>query len=110
MGNPSGLLYLVDAASSRRYLVDSGSAYSIVPHQSTAAPTGPRLVTTDGTPLKCWGRRTCTVHTRTKKFIWSFLLAPVAFPILGADFLCNFKHAAASLLSWCQPSTPALQR
>ena len=32
-----------------------------------------------------------TVHTRTKKFTWSFLLAPVAFPIIGADFLCNFK-------------------
>ena len=26
-----------------------------------------------------------------KKFTWSFLLAPVAFPILGADFLCNFR-------------------
>ena len=32
MGNPSCLLYLVDVASSKRYLVDSGSAYSILPH------------------------------------------------------------------------------
>ena len=71
--------------------MDSGSAFSIIPHKSVAAPTGPCLVTADGTPLKCWGRRTCTVHTRTKKFTWSFLLAPVAFPIIGADFLCNFK-------------------
>ena len=31
MGNPSCLLYLVDVASSKRYLVDSGSAYSILP-------------------------------------------------------------------------------
>ena len=91
MGNPSCLLYLVDAASSRRYLVDSGSAFSIIPHKSAAPPTGPRLITADGTPLKCWGRRACTMHTLTKKFTWSFLLAPVAFPIIGADFLCSFK-------------------
>ena len=63
MGNPSCLLYLVDPANSKRYLVDSGSAYSIIPHKSVAAPTGLRLVTTDGTPLKGWGRHTCTVHT-----------------------------------------------
>ena len=43
------------------------------------------------TPLKCWGHCICTVHTRTKKLTWSFLLAHVAFPIIGADFLCNFK-------------------
>ena len=61
MGNPSCLLYLVDAVSSRRYLVDSGSAYSIIPHKSAAAPTGPRLITANGTPLKCLGHRTCTV-------------------------------------------------
>ena len=42
-------------------------------------------------PLHCWGRRTCTVCTRTRQFSWTFLLAPVAFPILGADFLSNFR-------------------
>ena len=71
--------------------MDSGSAFSIIPYKSAAAPTGPRLVTADGTPLKCWGRLRCTVHTRTKKFTWNVLLALVAFPIIGADFLCNFK-------------------
>ena len=44
MGTPSCLLYLVDPASSRRYLVDSGSAFSIIPHKSAATPTGPRLI------------------------------------------------------------------
>ena len=91
MGNPSCLLYLVDVASSKRYLVDFGSAFSILPHKSTAEPTGPRLMTVDGKPLHCWGHRTCTVHTRTRQFSWSFLLAPEAFPILAADFLSKFK-------------------
>ena len=91
MGKPSCLLYLVDVANSKRYLVDSGSAYSILPHKSSAEPTGPCLMTADGKPLHCWGHRTCSVCTRTREFSWSFLLAPVAFPILGADFLSNFR-------------------
>ena len=33
----------------------------------------------------------CSVRTRTREFSWTFLLAPVAFPILGADFLSNFR-------------------
>ena len=45
----------------------------------------------DGKPLHCWGRCTCSVCTHTREFSWTFLLAPVAFPILGADFLSNFR-------------------
>ena len=48
-------------------------------------------MTADGKPLHCWGRRTCSVRTHTREFSWTFLLAPVAFPILGADFLSNFR-------------------
>ena len=90
-GAHSCLLYLVDVASSKRYLVDSGSAFSILPHKSSAEPTGPHMMTADGKPLTCWGRCMCTVRTRTMEFLWTFLLAPVAFPILGADFLSNFR-------------------
>ena len=90
-GGHSCLLYLVDVASSKQYLMDSGSAFSILPHKSSAEPTGPHLMTVDGKPLTCWGRRMCTVRTRTRECLWTFLLAPVAFPILGADFLSNFR-------------------
>ena len=56
MGNLSCLLYLVDVASSKRFLVEPGSAFSILPHKSSAEPTGPRLMTTDGKPLhQCCG-------------------------------------------------------
>ena len=90
-GAHSCLLYLVDVASSKQYLMDSGSAFSILPHKSSAEPTGPHLMTVDGKPLTCWGRRMCTVRTRTRECLWTFLLAPVAFPVLGADFLSNFR-------------------
>ena len=36
-------------------------------------------------------RRTCSVRTRNREFSWSILLAPVAFPILGADFLSRVQ-------------------
>ena len=91
MGNPSCLLYLVDVASSMCYLVDFGSTYSILPHKSSAEPTGPRLMTADCKPLHCWGRRTCSIRTHTRESSWTFLLAPMAFPILGADFLSNSR-------------------
>ena len=82
-GTHSCLLYQVDVASSKRYLVDSGSAFSILPHKSSAEPTGLRLMTAYGKPLHCWGRRTCSVRTRTREFSWMFLLAPVAFPLFA---------------------------
>ena len=85
------LLYLVDVDNSKRYLVDLGSAFSILPHKSSAGSTRPRLMTADGKPLHCWGSCTCTVCTRRRQFSWTFLLAPVAFPILGSDFLSNFS-------------------
>ena len=105
----------MDVASSKRYLVDSGSAFSIVPHKSSAEPTRPRLMTADGKPIHCWGRCMCSVCTRTSQFSWTFLLAPVAFPILGADFLNNFRLlvdisnkrlVAASSSSWSRASPP----
>ena len=53
-GTLGRLLYLVDVDNSKRYLVDSGSAFSILPHKSSAEPTGPWLMTADGKPLHCW--------------------------------------------------------
>ena len=41
--------------------------------------------------LTCWSRGTCSVCKRTREFLWTFLLAPVAFPILESDFLSNFR-------------------
>ena len=43
------LLYLVDMDNSKRYLVDSGSAFSILPHKSSGEPTGPRLMASHST-------------------------------------------------------------
>jgi hypothetical protein len=70
-------------------LVDSGSSLSILPHSSTAPPTGPHLVGANGKPIAAWGFRRRTVCF-SGLFDFDFLLAAVATPLLGMDFLAKF--------------------
>ena len=89
--SPKGrLALLVDKASQQRYLVDTGSSYSILPHKSKKPTSGPRLCTADHSPMACWGdRRMHDLHVAAggRRFTWTFLLADVALPIIDADFL-----------------------
>ena len=70
--------------------MDTGSAYSIIPHQFLAAASGPAIMAADCTPILCWGSCKRTLTTGGQRFMWSFLKAAVAFPILGANFLEAF--------------------
>jgi hypothetical protein len=79
---------VIDSISKRRYLVDTGASFSVLPFFSAAAPTGPRLSGPDGASIPCWGyKRHFLVFGR---FVWCFLLAAVKFPIVGVDFLKHF--------------------
>ncbi len=84
---PSRLFYVTDSASSRCFLVDTGSAFSLMPWQSESPPTGPSLAGTDGRHIPCWGEQSFTISLDGIPRRWDFLLAAVSFPILGADFL-----------------------
>jgi len=88
---PGVLGLLIDERTSKSYLADSGSVYSLLPHHSSAPATGPSLVTADKKPVACWGECERTLHVGGRTFTWKFLLAAVAFPIVGADFLKQFK-------------------
>jgi len=81
---------LTDSRSGRKFLADCGAVYSILPFSSSELPCGPALVTASKTPVPCWGRRSCKVRFGGRNFEWSFLLAQVSFPIIGADFLRAF--------------------
>ena len=76
------LLHIVDSRDNRRYLVDTGASYSILPHKSPTTASGPKLFGPGGQPIRCWGDREVKLT-----FPWRFLLADVAFPIIGVDFL-----------------------
>ena len=83
----SPLLYLNDNLSNRLFLVDSGAAISVLPHKSNASPTANSLVSASGQSIPSWGTRTVPLSFNGRRFSWSFLLADVTKPILGADFL-----------------------
>ena len=85
-----GAQVLTDSPSKQWFFVDTGSAYSIIPHQSSKATSGPAIMASDCTPISCWGSCKRTLTTGGQKFTWSFLLATVAFPIFGANFLEAF--------------------
>ena len=89
-GRPGRLLVLTDSSSKQWFLIDTSSAYSIIPHQSTAAASGPAIMAADCTPILCWGSCKGTITAGGQRFTWSFLNAAVAFPILGANFLAAF--------------------
>ena len=39
--SPSQLVYVTDQLSKRHFLVDTGAAFSILPHRSSVQPSGP---------------------------------------------------------------------
>ena len=83
------LINLLDVLTNRQFLVDTGVSCSVFPHQSSAAPTDPRLLMADGRPKKSWGCRTLPLQFGDRHFQFPFLLVSVDNPILGADFLAE---------------------
>ncbi len=77
---PGQLLYITDQLSQRRFLVDTGTAYSILPHHSSGQPTGPPLAGSDGHPLACWGDKAVQLALNGCRFQWTFLLVAQSVP------------------------------
>jgi hypothetical protein len=88
---PGPLVHVCDQISGRCFLVDTGGAFSIFPHQSSDTPNGPLLSGPAGRNIPCWGERRLDLCFNGRLFQWTFLLDAVQFPILGIDFLCHFS-------------------
>ncbi|XP_058807481.1 uncharacterized protein K02A2.6-like [Phymastichus coffea] len=91
---PENCLHVTDYISGMRFLVDSGSVVSTLPCMASA-PTqpyhGPPLAAANGSQIKTFGRHQTQIDLElNRKLIWSFILADVKTPILGADFLSFF--------------------
>jgi hypothetical protein len=85
------LIFLHDSQNNFKFLVDSGASISILPHSSSAPPTGPHLVGANGKLIPAWGRRRQTVCFAGHTFEFDFFLAAVTTPIIGMDFLAKFE-------------------
>ena len=76
------------------FLVDTGSAISVVPRQYAKHinPTTQLLKAANGTNIKTFGTATLEISIRKlrRTFHWTCFIAEVTSPLLGADFLRHF--------------------
>ena len=84
------LLFVCDRKSGHRFLVDTGAQISVIPataNDKLSGRTGPALIAANHTPIHTYGTRTVVLFFNTQRFKWTFTVADVPQPLLGADFL-----------------------
>jgi cleavage and polyadenylation specificity factor subunit 1 len=64
---------------------------SVLPYYSSKEPFGPPLVAANGDNIPAWGYSRRQIRVGGHKFMFNFVLANVAYPILGLDFLKAHK-------------------
>ncbi len=67
------LIFLKDSKNNFNFLVDSGASISILPHSSSAPPTGPHLVGANGDVVPVWAAaaRPLPLLTKISNLIFS---------------------------------------
>lgn len=89
----SRLFYVTDRRSGGRFLVDTGAAVSVLPVKpSERRRLSPlTLKAANDTRIRTFGRRVLGIDLSLRRlFNWSFIVADVSQPILGADFLRHY--------------------
>ena len=92
-GQTKCLLYVHDRNSGRRFLADSGFEVSTIPataHDKRSGITGPPCTAANRSKIATYGERSLNIRLGNRIFTWTFLIADIPQPLLGADFLC--KH------------------
>lgn len=87
-------LFLFDERTNQRYLVDTGADISVLPPTSAERRNIPsvfNLVAANNTNIQTYGQRNITLSLGLRRqFPWTFTIADVAKPIIGADFLSYY--------------------
>ena len=84
------LLFATDRNSGRKYLVDTGAEISVFPataDQRWLNKPSTFLSAANGTDIPTYGNRTIALRFGNRRFDWTFVVAKVSQPLLGADFL-----------------------
>lgn len=74
----------------RHFLIDTGADVSVIPPNKNEKyqQTNIRLFAANGTRVNAFGYRTLKLNFNLKRsFQWTFVIADVSMPIIGADFL-----------------------
>ncbi|GFU85346.1 retrovirus-related Pol polyprotein from transposon opus [Trichonephila clavipes] len=88
-------LFLLDRKSSQKFLIDSGSEICVIPPSPTmnkSPQSNFSLFAANNTKIPAYGmvRKELNLGLR-RPFIWTFIIADVSSPIIGADFLKHFN-------------------
>ena len=91
----SKLLYVADKGHKCRYLIDTGAAVSVLPKSCangiSDAGSLP-LVAANNSTIHTYGNCKHVVDVGLKReYPWTFIVADVQQPIIGADFLINYN-------------------
>ena len=87
------LFHIIDAVDKLKFLIDTGASVSLLPRKlypSQAPDRDPafQLVGANGAIIRSYGKINRLMHLGLgRPFAWSFIIADVTQPILGADFL-----------------------
>lgn len=84
-----------DPLNGIRFLVDTGAGRSLLPASRWRKHHLPhpdvRLTAANGTPIPTYGRHHLDIRIGDRTYGWSFVVADVTLPLLGADFLANYR-------------------
>ena len=93
--SPSRLLCVADKRNKCRYLIDTGAAVSVLPRScanGTVDADSLPLVAANNSTIATYGTSKRIVDVGLKKeYSWTFIVADVKQPILGADFLIHYN-------------------
>ena len=86
---PSSRLCVIDRKSRYRFLIDTGANISVIPRTNKASISNQyKLYAANGSEIKTYGEKTLILDLGLRRqYRWTFVIADVKQPILGADFL-----------------------
>ncbi|GBM95404.1 Retrovirus-related Pol polyprotein from transposon opus [Araneus ventricosus] len=87
-------LFIRDRITNISFLVDTGSDVSLIPANVYQKRNSPQqtLLAANSSNINVYGQKTLSLNFNLRRdFIWTFLIADVSTPILGADFLHYFE-------------------
>ena len=88
----SNLVFLKDSCSLKTFLVDSGAEVSVFPGTGPSSSASKSYLTTaNGQPIISYGRKTFNLKFGDHQYSWSFIIADVSKPLLGAGFPATFR-------------------
>lgn len=89
-------IFVTDQITKQRYLVDSGSDICCYPRhhlQGPRPPTSFELSAANQSTIKTYGSLRLHIQLKNlcRDFHWNFVIADVAEPIIGSDFLAHYN-------------------